>query len=421
MSCYTGGVIELGSLLFRHLEIAVLGLLLVSTVLIYARRRPAGLVWYSAVAMSVIAVHLYLEEGRWQMLPAYALLFAFAIWIARPAGQAYRSARRYRAVGLVVRILVTLVAVPALALPALVPLFRVPSGSGPHPVGSARVLLPAARPAGLPGPEGAASDDGRGAAHSEDRRTIWYPARAASSIAAPYWSADDLARYRLPGLPWLAATHLPLVPTPATFRAPILDERLPLLVLLSGDDALPGDHLNVALEAASAGWLVVRMPPGSGERAVLETVAALEAGGGDAALEGRVDARRLVLLSTRAEPVVELGVPTIRVRAERLVEAHLPSGGLALEAPGAEVPAQALTSRYLMMLPARLLVGSSDISPATLDRLVREAVGALLADGSSAAPVFSARPPALDELVGGYDGVVLRRLPAASRRDVSRR
>ena len=414
-SCYTGGVIELGSLLFRYFEAAVLGLLFVSTILIYLRRRPAGLVWFSAVAMSAIAVHLYLEEGRWQLLPAYALLFAFSIWLARPAGQPYRSARRYGAPGLVVRILVTLVVLPALALPALVPLFRVSPGSGPHPVGSARVLLETALQ----------SEASAGSLESSlpagNRWTIWYPAETASPVAASYWSADDLARHRLPGLPWLAATHLPLVPTAATLRAPILDERLPLLVVVPGADALPGDNLNVVLEAASAGWLVVRMPPSAGEELVLEAVSALDAGTRDAALADRVDAERLVLLSAGAEPTVELGVPTIRLRAGRLVEAHLPSGSLALEAPDAEVPAQALTTRYLMMRPARLLVGSSDVPPAALDRLVREAVRTLLADGSPNAPVFSARPPTLDELVARYDGVVLRRLPAESRRDASRR
>ncbi|MFW5743543.1 MAG: hypothetical protein ACOC2D_09730 [Spirochaetota bacterium] len=408
-------MIELGSLLVRYVEAAVLGLLVVSTILIYIRRRPAGLVWFSAVAMSAIAVHLHLEDGRWQLLPAYALLFVFAVWLSRPAGQPYRSARPYGAPGLVVRILATLLVLPSLALPALVPLFRVPSGSGPHPVGSARVLLETARQ----------SDSSVGSPRSSlpagDRRTIWYPAVTDSRVAAPYWSADDLAHHRLPGLPWLAATHLPLVPTAATLRAPILDERLPLLVVVPGADALPGDNLNVVLEAASAGWLVVQMPPGAGEELVLEAVSALEAGAGDAALEGRVDAERLVLVSAGAEPTVEIGVPTIRLCAGRLVEAHLPSGSLALEAPDAEVPAQALTTRYLMVRPARLLVGSSDVPPAALDRMVRDAVRTLLADGSPSAPVFSAEPPVLDELVARYDGVVLRRLPAQSGRDASRR
>lgn len=416
---------ELGSLLFRYLETAVLALLVVSTILIYLRRRPAGLVWYSAAAMSTIAVHLYLEEGRWQLLPAYALLFVLAIWIARPAG----ADRRYRAPGLIARIVVTVVAVPALALPAIVPLFRVSPGSGPHPVGSARVLPGATVPPDAAGDGrgtshavGAAATEGSSApATARGRLAIWYPARAASSVAAPYWSADELARYRLPGLPWLAATHLPIVPTPATLRAPILDERLPLLVLVPGADSLPGDYLSVALEAASSGWLVVRMPPGADEREVLEALAALEADTGDAALEGRVDATRLVLVTAGERPQIDLGVPTLRLGADSLAEARLPSGGFALEAPGAEVPARALSTRYLMMRPARLLVGSSDIRPAVLDRLVRELVVALLADGSTAAPVFSGTPPSLDELVARYDGVVLRRLPPDSRSTVSRR
>ncbi|HKJ86306.1 MAG TPA: hypothetical protein VKA06_09545 [Spirochaetia bacterium] len=395
-------MIVLGTIGIRYFETGTLVLLLVATILVFLRRRPAGLVWFSALAVGTMAAHLFIEEGRWQLIPAYLLLFVLAFWLARPAGQPYRSARPYRAPGLIVRVVVALLALPALLLPFMAPLFVLPLPEGPHPVGSANVLV-----------------------HDESPRshTVWYPAaadRAARSGAgaaagaatlAPFWSSDDLAAHRLPGLPWLLSTHLTLVPTPAGYRAPILESELPLLLLLPAEGSLPGDYVRLALEAASAGWLVVKMPGEPGTERVLATIAALADPDTDAALSGRVDPDRLAVLLTGTAPEPALGVPVIRVGTSSLFEAGLPSSSFEVLFPDAEIPASAFTTRALMVHPARLLVGSSDIAPGRIDSVLRHLLRTVLADGSPDAPVFSGTQPSQAELLSGASDATIRALP----------
>lgn len=374
----------------------MLGLLVVSLALLFLRRRPPGLVWYSALTMVVLAAHLYLEHGRWQLVPVYALTFVFAFWLARPAGGRSRSARgkvrparAYRGFGLALRILFAIVVVPALLLPFAAPVFVVEEGGGPHPVGFTRMLL-----------------DG---AQGTRRVDVWYPATGNADLVAPFWSRDDLSAYRLPGWPTLLSSHLALVPTPAALRAPILDEPLPLLVLMPGPDRLPGDFLHLVLEAASHGWLVAAAPPASGEEWVYGLIDALSRQETDAALAGRVDADRLAMLSSGAS-ATDLGVPTLKLGEGALLEAALPATRFAIYFDDAEIPAPALTIRYLMVRPARLVVGSSDVPPDRLDSALRSLVRTILADGSSSAPVFSAQPPDQQALLAGIEGASIRQL-----------
>ncbi|MFW5742147.1 MAG: hypothetical protein ACOC2D_02645 [Spirochaetota bacterium] len=404
-------MIEIGTIGIRHGEAVVLGLLVVSTVLLFLKRRPAGLVWFSAITMTAIAVHLYAEHGRWQMVPAYGLLFVFAFWLARPAGPPYRSAPAYRAGGLMLRIAVAIVVVPALLVPLLVPIFVIPAPAGPHGVGYAQVVAPV-----LPATE-ESSDFERANARLEDplQIDVWYPAEAGAPTLVPFWSVDDLARYRLPGLPRIAATHLTLVPTPVGHRAPVIAGRLPVLVVVQDRGVLPGDYLHLVLEAASAGWLVASLPGGIGEAGLLDAIAALEATDNDQALAGRIDANRLVLLLTGDSHELDLGVPELRIGGELALEASLPSGRYALGVPGAQIPERAYTIRHLLVRPSQLLVGSSDIGPARLDRFLRHAVRTLLRDGGQSAPVFSGTPPDQGSLLGELEGAVFRQLPAAPR------
>ncbi len=361
------------------------------------RRRPAGLVWFSALAMGTMAAQLFIEEGRWQLAPAYLLLFVVSFWLARPAGQPYRSARPYRAAGLVVRVAAVLLVLPALTLPFVVPIFLVPFPEGPHPVGSASVLV--------------------GDQSPTTRLSVWYPAAsdsagsAGAATLAPFWSSEDLSTHSLPGLPWLLSTHLTLVPTPAGHRAQILESELPLLLMLPSDGTLPGDYLHLALEAASAGWLVVRLPGEPGAERILHTLAALSDPDTDTAISGRVDTDRLVVLLSGGVPDPELGVATIRVAHSSIFEAVLPSSRFSVLYPGAEIPASAFTMRARMVYPARLLVGSSDVAPGQVEDVLRHLLRTVLGDGSPAAPVFSGTQPSQNELLSGSDGATIRVLP----------
>ena len=390
---------ELGTTGVRYLEAVVLGLLAASLALLFLRRRPAGLVWYSALMMAALVCHLFLEHGRWQLIPAYALTFLIAFRLPRPGGRERRAARRgRRGFGLALRIIVVIIAVPALLLPFAAPIFLVRDGGGPHHVGFTRMYL-----------EGT---------HGRSRVGVWYPATGAAELLAPFWWADELAAHRLPGWPPILASHLPLVPTPAGLRAPILEETLPLLVLIPGGDRLPGDYLHLVVEAASHGWMVAVVPPAAGDESVYDFVAtlidALSREETDAALAGRVDANRLALLSA-ATPPVDLGVPTLKLGGGSLLEADLPSSRFALFFADAEIPASALTIRYLMARPSRLVAGSSDVPPGRLDSALRHLVATLLADGSPSAPVFSARPPDQEALLAGVEGASIRRLPDPQR------
>ncbi|MBU8912608.1 MAG: hypothetical protein KOO61_01205, partial [Spirochaetales bacterium] len=197
-------MIEFLGIGFRYLELGVIAAALLLVGLLFIRRRPAGLVWVSVAAMGALLVHLYREEGRWQLVPIYALVFVLSIWLAVPGRKAYRLG------GLIFRIaLIVFLVVPALTLPLAVPLFVVPPPTGPYGVGVATLLVAPAEDANLP-------------------VTIRYPLDQAADGAganpatgatlAPYWSLEDVGSNSLPGLPWLSSTHLPLVPTNSVLR-----------------------------------------------------------------------------------------------------------------------------------------------------------------------------------------------------------
>ena len=383
---------DMESIARRPLEAAVLVLLIGSLVLLFLRRRPAGLVWYSALVMVALAAHLYGEHARWQMIPAYVLTVMIAFRLARPAGQPYRSARPYGAPGLILRALVVLVAVPSMVLPFVVPLFRVADPTGPHRVGHVHLI---------------------GLAHDQPDLRIWYPASASAQTLAPFWTAADVAESRLPGLPRLVTSHLALVPTPAGLRAPIVTERLPVLVVMPGPCALPSDYLHITLEAASAGWMVVVVSAPYDEAPVHEIAEHLAGLYTDGALAGRADADRLALLVPRALDLPHLDIPVLTLGGGALVDAALPSGRVVVEYPGASIPASALTVRHLFVRPSRLLVDAA-IPPDRIDRILRRTVAAILGDGSRSAPVFSAAP--LDEQLAATPGLTVRVEPGSPRR-----
>jgi hypothetical protein len=211
------------------------------------------------------------------------------------------------------------------------------------------------------------------------------------------------------------STHLTLVPTPALHRAPVTEGSHPLLLVLSGEGSLPGDYLPFILEAASRGWLVVQLRPGATEESIVQLLSELDGGSRDRALAGRVDLDRAALLLGGQADKPDLGMPMLHIGGDYAAEADLPSGEFALTFPGAQVPGPAYTVRHLMVRPARFLVGSSDVAPVRLERFLRNTVGAILADGSPSAPVFSGAAPDQQRLLGGTRGAALRRLPDERR------
>ena len=378
---YTVTVLFLLTVSARPLEHSVLVALLVSLTLLFLPRRPVGLVWWSAASTVALALHLYLEEGRWQMVAAYALVLALALYLARP------GSRRRGGIAVLARLAVVLVGAAGMALPLMVPVFRLPEPSGPYAAGTAQVRL------------------------GDAAYRVWYPAepsmepdpwailrRGGTGVRpaeplAPYWSVEELSVSRVPGWPWIAGTHLAIVPTPAYQRAAVIAGTLPLLVVLPGAATVPGDHLPLVLEAASRGWLVLLAPAGAGES---DLVALLDAmtGGEDLAFEGRLDHRRVALVSAGSGAALDVGVPVLHVGGDSVLAARLAGGAFRVVVPGAVIPDAAYTARSFMVNPARFVIGGSDVPPGTLRAFWRDAVEILLGDGGADAPVFAGESPA---------------------------
>ncbi len=359
-------MIFVGQFGFRYLELAILVSLIAASALFFLKRRPRGLVWVGAAFMVLVLVHLLLEQGRWQLVPAYLLLLAFSLWLSVPRVLTLRWWRILMRAGVIV-----VLVLPALALPVVVPLFSVGDPVGPASVGSA-VLYTDGAPRGM---------------------RVFYPAFETTELVSPFWSEAEIATHRLPGYPQLLASHLALVPTPAFVRAPVAPGPLPLLLILPGREGLPGDYLHLALDAASAGWFVARMPREADGEAVVGAIEELTQEEVDQAIAGKIDATRVVLLVGAHAEAPDLGFVSITIGDGAAATAVGPSGGLELALPDASVPAAALTYRHRIVQPATLLVGSSDVPPEAIERVMRRFFQLILADGTLSAPIFSGAYP----------------------------
>ena len=363
-------VITVADIAFRYLELAVAASVLLCAGLLFIRRRPAGLVWVSVPAMGALLAHLVLEQGRWQLIPLYVLTFVLAIWLAVP------SRRAFGAAGLTLRIIVIVLIVPALLLPVVFPLFVMPAPSGPFGVGSASLT---ARPEG----------------GSTLGITIRYPLSEAPdgvALREPYWSRAEVDANQLPGLPRIATTHLALVPGPAVLRGRRADGPLPVVIALSAPDSLPSDYLVLLDQIASLGWVVLEFPHSAAADTITAVVSGLEQGVLDSAFTGVLDSDRAVLIELGWDSGVDLGLPTLRVGAGHVLSVMTGSNSYGVGYPDARIPDAALTNRHLLVRPARLLIGGSDVSPPEIQRLLLGSVTALLAGGDLAAPVFAVDP-----------------------------
>ncbi len=196
---------------------------------------PRAVRWmrYSAAIALLIAVAQVLVEGaRWQMIPAYVLtgLF-FLVWLLKniaPAGQPAEQKQTHRvAFGLAVGLGVLGLAV-SIALPIVLPVFRLPHPSGPYEMGTLTYhWVDANRPEVF-------------SADSNARRElivqIWYPAKGdPSSPRARYVEdADALAQAlaRVRRWPGFTFAHLRYVTSNAIPSAAVSDDKPRYLVLI---------------------------------------------------------------------------------------------------------------------------------------------------------------------------------------------
>ncbi len=385
---------SVGPVYFRSFEAAVIVTLLVSVALLFVGHRSRWLVWWSVIAIVTLLLHLYIEDGRWQLVPTYILSFLFAIALARP------SRRRFATPGFLIRIAVIVVLVaPSLLVVFGAPLFALPSPSGGYPVGTATVWFDAA-------------------ADASHRLRVWYPAASGGArtvdgaregaFVAPYWSMADYRTSSIPGVPRLLATHLMLVPTNSFIRAPVGAGLMPVLVAVRGDRVVPGDYLHLFEQAASLGWMVVEAPSRASDADIIVLLDAFAGEAVDSAFEGRIDSRRSVLLVLGHAPSSELGLAEIRVGGDPILGAILPGSRLSVRFPGYAVPEAASTLRHRMAIPSRLVVGGSDVPGQELERITLSFLSALLESSEDADPaVITGRRPASDALTGAHPNAVV--------------
>lgn len=229
----------------RPLEILIP--ILLSVYLLAPHPRPTTIRLLPLITLALTLLHFAVESYRWQMLPLYILTAALGLSalskIQSPAD--WKPLASYLTFGLL--LLFT-------ALPTLLPVPRIPTPSGPYPVGTRIYDI---------------TDNTRQELYSgkdEARRImiqIWYPAEAGTSSEQARWM--DQAEIYAPavsgqiGMPSFFLDHLALVKVPAYVGAKVAktDAGFPVILFSHGWQGFNAQNTGQALELASHGFVVV--------------------------------------------------------------------------------------------------------------------------------------------------------------------
>ena len=222
------------------------------------RWRAARLMRLAAgVGLMIAAAQVLVEGPRWQMFPAYALTFLFfaSSWlmnIAPSGAPAPRSRFTLVAIGLGVLWLAV-----AVALPMIVPVFRFPTPTGPHAIGTLTYhWVDAARSEVF-------------AADARKRRElmvqVWYPASAQPSAPRtaylPDATAVTAAVARILNLPAFVLGHFKYVTTNAVSSSQAAGDRAtyPVLIFLEGATGFRQMNTFQVEHLVSNGYIVVAL------------------------------------------------------------------------------------------------------------------------------------------------------------------
>lgn len=236
----------------RPFEIILLLLLAFFSIQFITRRRLPVLV---CVALPLLAVgvgilHVFLEQTRWQMVPAYVLTAVLALHLA------YR-ARRALVTSHVFSIILVPLWLVAVALPIVVPVAQLPRPTGPFPAGTAAYQWDdASRPEMY-------------TADPDDVRQImvqfWYPADVSpDTLTAPFFdrieTAGPVIAQRL-GLPSFIFNHAALIQTASVPDAPLATDpsAFPVLIFSPGYNSLRTQSTTLMEELASHGYIVLAL------------------------------------------------------------------------------------------------------------------------------------------------------------------
>lgn len=206
------------------------------------------------LALIVSLAHFAFEGYRWQMIPLYVMTAAAAA-LSLPSlfkvDSAPKPIRGWRAVASLLTLILLAVST---ALPALLPVPRIPEPTGPHQIGTQTIVL---------------TDAGRRELYSgrdEARRfmiQIWYPAAPRpEDVRAPWVEHADIfakANARFLKFPEFFLDHLTLSESPAFQDAPLAasDQPYPIVIYSHGWNGFAAVSTSQMVELASQGYVVV--------------------------------------------------------------------------------------------------------------------------------------------------------------------
>ncbi|RME09814.1 MAG: hypothetical protein D6802_11055 [Ardenticatenia bacterium] len=218
--------------------------LLVIVVLALPKRFHTWWRWLWGATLLALALHLWQEGWRWQLVPLYLVILAIPFAI-RFSGKARAAATAF----LLLFVTSSLLAAWAFPIPTM------PTPSGPYAVGTTTLHLvdPSREERYTPD----IPDDPR-----ELMVQIWYPAEATAQPPAP-WNPDmdilapELGKWT--GLPGWMYSHLRLVQSHAVADAPFAKEAspAPILFYVHGWGGFRTIHANLMETLASHGYIVI--------------------------------------------------------------------------------------------------------------------------------------------------------------------
>lgn len=228
----------------RLLEILIPALLFIY--LVWHHPRPRAVRLAPVFALMVTLLHFVVEGYRWQMIPLYVLtpLMAISSLMKLFGTDDWKPLASYLTVGLVAL---------ATALPILLPVPRIPTPSGPYPVGTRIIeMVDPARKEIYSGKD-------------EARRymiQVWYPANVKPTDTQAPWMehadvfAPAIATYI--DLPSYFLDHLALVKIPAYQNADVAssESRFPVILFSHGWNGFNAQNAGQAIELASRGFVV---------------------------------------------------------------------------------------------------------------------------------------------------------------------
>jgi len=206
-------------------------------------RRPENILAWAGVLAVIVSV--LLEGPRAVMVPAYVFIATALVLSLRPpvAGKAPRGGwLRTTARGLLALVVLLL----GVAVPWLWPVIKLPVPTGPHPIGTAWLVVR---------DTGRVERFGTSGNPREFPVQIWYPTTSdARGKHAPYARAAEMSFVGM--IPAFLGAQATLVRTHAILDAPVAPGRAPVLIFSHGYSGYIAQNTPQMEELASRGYIV---------------------------------------------------------------------------------------------------------------------------------------------------------------------